>query len=83
MNRLLDRSRANKSSDWDDKSVLRDYEFALHNAITQTWPSATVRRRMQREDLVPEYEVENSPIRKAFKFIIALPFVPEDLIPTE
>ncbi|KAL5253652.1 hypothetical protein ACHWQZ_G013429 [Mnemiopsis leidyi] len=58
---------------YDPQSVLCDHEFALHNAITHTWPSATVRRRMLREDLVPEYEVENSPIRKAFKLIIALP----------
>ena len=39
-------------------------------------------RRLQREDLVLEYQVENSPIRKAFKMIKALPFVPEHLIPT-
>ena len=75
------------------QSVLCDYEFALHNAIAHTWPSATVRgcyfhysqalwRRLQREDLVPEYQVENSPIRKAFKMIKALPFVPEDFIHT-
>ena len=75
------------------QSVLCDYEFALHNAIAHTWPSATVRgcyfhysqalwRRLQREDLVLEYQVENSPIRKAFKMIKALPFVPEHLIPT-
>ncbi|KAL5260412.1 hypothetical protein ACHWQZ_G010511 [Mnemiopsis leidyi] len=44
--------------------------------------SQALLRHMQREDLVPEYQVENSPIRKAFKLIIALHFVPEDLIPT-
>ena len=62
---------------YDPQSVLCDYKFALHNAIAQTWPSASVQgchfhysqalwRRLQREDLVPEYQVENSPIRKAF-----------------
>ena len=66
---------------YDPQSVLCDYEFALHNAIAQTWPCATVRgchfhysqalwRRLQREDLVPEYQVENSSIRKAFKLIV-------------
>ena len=78
---------------YDPQSILCDYEQALHNAILKTWPSVTVRgchfrytqarwRNLQRTDLVPEYQVEGSEIRKYFKMMCALPFVPEDLIPT-
>ena len=35
-----------------------------------------------RVDLVPEYQVKNSPLRPAFKMLTALPFVPENLITT-
>ena len=69
------------------------YEIGLHNAVTNTWPNTTLRgchfhytqalwRHLQRVDLVPEYQVENSPIRAAFKMLTALPFVPENLITT-
>ena len=70
-----------------------DYEIGFHNAVTNTWPNTTVRgchfhymqalwRHLQRLDLVPEYQVENSPIRAAFKMLTVLPFVPENLITT-
>ena len=76
------------------RSVLCDYEIGLHNAVTNTWPNTTLRgchfnytqalwRHLQRlDDLVPEYQVENSPIRATFKMLTALPFVPENLVTT-
>ena len=78
---------------YNPKSVLCDYEIGLHNAVTNTWPNATLRgchfhytqalwRHLQRVDLAPEYQVENSPIRAAYKMLTALPFVPENLITT-
>ena len=73
--------------------LLCDYEIGLHNAVTNTWPNTTLRgchfhytqalwRHLQCLDLVPEYQVESSPIRAAFKMLNALPFVPENLITT-
>ena len=78
---------------YNPRSVLCDYEIGLHNAVTNKWPNTTLRgchfhytqalwRHLQRVDLVPEYQVENSPIRVAFKMLTALPFVPENLITT-
>ena len=34
---------------YDPQSVLCDYEFALHNAIAQTWPSTST---VQSEDVI-------------------------------
>ena len=78
---------------YDSQSVLSDYEQSLHNAIVATWPGVTPRgchfhytqalwRNLQRTDLVPEYQVEGSEVRKSFKMMAALPFVPEDVLPT-
>ena len=75
------------------QSVLCDYDHALHNAIVNTWLSVTLRdcffhcfqafwRKLQQSDLVPEYDVDNSPVRTYFKMMCALLFVPEDIIPT-
>ena len=77
---------------YEPQSVLCDYEAALHNAIVEVWPGVTPRgcffhftqamwRNLQKTDLVPEYRVENSPIRAAFKKMTALAFVPEDVVP--
>ena len=62
-----------------------------HDAIQSIWPSSTVRgcqfhfkqslwRALQRTDLVPEYNVLESPVRKYFKILGAFPFLPEDQI---
>ena len=78
---------------YDPQSILCDYEQALHNGIVNVWPSVTPRgchfhynqalwRNLQRTDLVPEYQVQGSEVRKSFKMVSALPFVPEDVIPT-
>ena len=78
---------------YNPRSVLCDNEIGLHNAVTNTWPNTTLRgchfhytqalwRHLLRVDLVSEYQVENSPIRAAFKMLTALPFVPENLITT-
>ena len=67
---------------YDPQSVLCDYEQALHNAIVATWPGVTPRgchfhytqalwRNLQRTDLVPEYQVEGSEVRKSFKMMAA------------
>jgi len=66
-----------------------DYEIGLRNAVQTVWPSSTVRgcqfhfkqslwRALQRTDLVPEYNVLNSPVRKSFKILGAFPLLPED-----
>ena len=71
---------------YDPQSFPCDYEHALHNPIVNTWPSVTLRdcffhycqalwRKLQQSDLVPEYEVDNSPVRTYFKMMCALPFV--------
>lgn len=60
---------------YDPQSVLCDYETGLHNAIQTVWPSTTLRgcyfhykqalwRALQRTDLVPEYNVLDSDVRK-------------------
>lgn len=74
---------------YDPQSILCDYELGLHNAILSVWPSSTIRgcqfhfkqamwRALQRTDLVPEYSVLTSPIRKFFKILGAFPFLPID-----
>ena len=76
---------------YQPQSILCDYEVGLHNAILSVWPSSSVRgcqfhfkqslwKALQRTDLVPEYNVLNSNIRKFFKILGAFPFLPEDLI---
>ena len=71
---------------FDLQSVLCDFERGLHNAISSVWPSATIGgcyfhfkqalwRKLQAFDLVPEYKVLSSPVRKWFKTIGALPFM--------
>ena len=78
---------------YNPRSVLCDYKIGLHNAVTNTWPNTTLQgchflytqalwRHLQRFDLAPQYQVENSPIRAAFKMLTALPLVPENLITT-
>ena len=70
-------------------TVLCDYERALQNAVLSAWPSTTIRgcyfhfkqclwRRFAQSDLVPEYQVLGSQIRKSFQMIGALPFLPLD-----
>ena len=65
--------------------MLCDFEKGLHNAIEIVWPDATVRgcyfhlksslwKKMQAFELVPEYKVLSSAVRKWFKSIGALPF---------
>ena len=72
--------------DFDPQSVLCDFERGLHNAISSVWPSATVRGcyfhfkqalwfKMQAFELVPEYKVLSSPVRKWLKITGALPFM--------
>ena len=57
-----------------------------HNAISTVWPSATIRgcyfhfkqalwRKLQAFDLVPEYKVLSSLVRRWFETIGALPFM--------
>ena len=69
------------------ETVLCDFEKGLHNAIHTVWPGTTVRgcyfhhkqclwRELQRCSLVPEYNVIDSPIRKYFKMIGAIAFLP-------
>ncbi|XP_063693751.1 uncharacterized protein LOC134825467 [Bolinopsis microptera] len=65
---------------------MSDYERALINAVETTWPTTTKRgcffhhkqalwRKMQQHDLVPEYNAENSAVRKYFQMIGAIAFV--------
>lgn len=71
---------------FDPQTVMCDFERGLHNAAINVWPSSTIRscyfhfkqclwRKMQAFELVPEYHIIGSPIRKAFRMIGALPFV--------
>ena len=71
------------------QSVQCDYEIGIHNAIAEVWPSLTRRgcnfhhkkslwKHLQQLDLVEEYAVPGSDIRKYFKMMGALAFVPED-----
>ena len=73
------------SATFEPQSVLCDFEKGLHNAIEIVWPDATVRgcyfhfksslwKKMQAFELVPEYKVLSSAVRKWFKSIGALPF---------
>ena len=61
-------------------------ERALINAAEKSWPTTTKRgcffhhkqalwRKLQQHDLVPEYNVENSAVRKSFQMIGAITFV--------
>ena len=74
-------------ADISPDTVLTDYELGLRNAVRSIWPGATLRgcyfhftqclwRRFAQSDLVPEYQVPGSDVRKAFKMVGALPFVP-------
>ena len=69
------------------QSVLVDYEVAIRNAVQNVWPGTTLRgcwfhhkqtlwRHLQTEGLAADYSVVNSPIRKSFMMIGAIPFVP-------
>ena len=70
-------------------TILLDYEKALQNAVLSVWPGTTLRgcyfhhkkslwKHFGQADLIPEYQVPNSPIRKAFQMMGAIPFVPID-----
>jgi len=70
-------------------SILLDYEKGLQNAVMAVWPSTTLRgcyfhfkkclwRHFSQSDLLPEYQVVGSEIRKSFQMMGALPFVPID-----
>ncbi len=74
---------------FDPQSILCDYEIGLRNACIPTWPSACVRgcyfhftkatfKHLCDMGLRTEYQVENSDVRKYYKMISALPFVPDD-----
>ena len=78
---------------FDFQSVLCDYEKGLRNAILTVWPSTTLRgcyfhftkatfKHLVDLGLKSEYEVEGSDIRKWYKIISALPFLPEDEVKT-
>ena len=65
------------------------FEVGLRNACIATWPSATIRgcyfhftkatfKHLFDMGLKTEYEVENSDVRRYYKLISALHFVPED-----
>ena len=81
-------------AEFDPMSVLCDYEITLHNAIHTVWPSCTVRgcyfhftqatwRKMQAFELVTEYKVLSSPVRKWYKIINALHFLePSEVVQT-
>ena len=57
--------------------------MAQHNTAKASFPlHAGTMETSTGLDLVPEYQVENSPIRAAFKMLTALPFMPENLITT-
>ena len=73
-------------------TVMSDYEQALINAIKLTWPSSTKRtcffhhkqslcRNLTHHDLIPEYKVENTPVRKAFQMMGEIAFVPLGDVP--
>ena len=58
----------------------------MHNALHKVWPGSTIRgcyfhykqclwRKLQAYELTSEYKVVNSPIRRSFKQIGALPFI--------
>ena len=68
------------SFDVEPESVMSDYEKALINAIKVTWPTTTKRgcyfhhkqapwRNLASHNLVPEYRVENSPVRMFFQMM--------------
>ena len=73
----------------DPQSILCDYEIGLRNACSSTWPSSTVRgcyfhftkatfKHLVDLGLKTEYDVEGSDVRRYYKIISALPFIPED-----
>ena len=66
-----------------------DHDIGIHNAIAEVWPFSTRRgcyfhhkkslwKHLQQLDLTEEYAVPGSDIRKYFKMMGALAFVPED-----
>ena len=66
--------------------VLLDYEKAFQNAVLAVWPGTTLRccyfhykqalwRKLAQSDLVPEYKVAGSDVRKSLQIIGALPFL--------
>ena len=68
------------------ETVLCDYEQGLRNAIVNVWPGTTLRgcyfhhkqclwRHLRNCDLIPEYNVIGSDIRKYFKMIGVKAFV--------
>ena len=68
------------------QSVMVDYEMALINGVEKAWPLTTKRgcffhhkqalwRKLQQHDLVPEYNVEDSAVRKSFQKMGAIAFV--------
>ena len=69
-------------------SVLQDYEKALQNIVHTVWPVITLRgcyfhykqalwRKLAQSDLVPEYKVAGSDVKKSFHMIRALPYLPK------
>ena len=71
------------------QSVQCDYEIGIYNAIADVWPSSTRRgcyfhhkkslwKHLQLLDLAEQYAIPGSNIRKYFKMMGALAFVPED-----
>ena len=66
---------------------------AMMDAVEQVWPATTVRgcyfhhkqalfRKLQQHNLVEEYRVPESDIRRYFQMMGAIAFVPEDDVPT-
>ena len=70
------------------KTILMDYELAIHNAVAEVLPSTVRRgcffhhkkallRHPQQFNLMEEYSVVVSPIRQCFAMVGAIAFVPE------
>ena len=68
------------------QSVLVDYEAGIRNAVMKVWPGTTLRgcwfhhkqalyRHLQMDGLQADYMVVDSPIRKSFAQIGAIPFM--------
>ena len=68
------------------QTVHCDYEMALLNGSQKIWSTATTRgcyfyymqclwRNFQHHHHAPEYAVLNSPVRRAYKLLSAMPFV--------
>ncbi|KAL5270104.1 hypothetical protein ACHWQZ_G000980 [Mnemiopsis leidyi] len=74
---------------YQPQSILLDYELAIHNAVAEVYPSSTRRgcffhdkkalfKHLRQADLLDEYLVPDSSVRKFFSMICAIAFVPED-----